>query len=95
MLRVECAHVRQLGLQRETRDSVIRDFAGQHGFASVTADRDFVDLAELHGIPPQVIWLQEMNYPTQAAATLIRKPAPAIAEFGQSSRTTLILRNET
>lgn len=91
----ECAHVRQFGLERETRDELIRDFARQHGYTIVTADCDFVQLADLHGAPPKVIRLEAMDYPTQAAAMLIRKYAVAINEFGQTSRATLILRNET
>lgn len=91
----ECAHVRQFGLEREARDEVIRDFAKQHGCAIVTADRDFLQLADLLGAPPQVIRLEAMDYPTDVAAMLIRKYALAIAEFGRSSRATLILRKET
>lgn len=90
----ECAHVRQFGLQRETDDEIIREFAKQHGYTIVTADRDFVKLAGIHGAPPQVIRLEGMDYPTRLAAMLIRKYALAIAEFGQSSRATLILRKE-
>ena len=86
--------MRQFGLQRETRDEIIRDFAKQHGYTIVTADRDFLQLAELLGTPPQVIQLQAMDYPTEVAAMLIRKNAPVIAEFGRSSRATLILRQK-
>lgn len=91
----ESAHLRQFGLQRQTDDEIIYDFARQHGYTIVTADRDFLELARLHGAPSQVIQLQAMDYPTQAAATLIRKYAIAIAEFGQSSRAVLVLRKES
>ncbi len=90
----DCAHVRQFGLHRETSDNIIREFAKQNGYAIVTADRDFLQLAELHGAPPQVIRLEAMDYPTHVAAMLIRKYALVIAEFGLSSRAILILRKE-
>ncbi len=61
----ECAPVRQFGLEREARDEVIRDFAKQHGYAIVTADRDFLQLADALGAPPQVIRLEAMDYPTR------------------------------
>lgn len=67
-----CAHVRDFNLQRETPDKVIHDFARRHGYTIVTADRDFLELAELHGAPPQVIRLEAMDYSMQSAATLIR-----------------------
>lgn len=90
----ECVHVRQFGLNREASDESIFAFAKRQGYTIVTADRDFLELAELHGVPPQVIRLEAMDYPTQTAAMLIRKYALAISEFGQSSRATLILRKE-
>lgn len=90
----ECAHVRQLGLARETPDETIWAFAKQHGYTIVTADRDFLRLAQIQGAPPQVIRLDAMDYPTRTAATLIRKYAAAIGDFGRSSRATLILRKD-
>jgi predicted nuclease of predicted toxin-antitoxin system len=90
----ECEHVRHLGLARETPDEAIYDFAKRHGYTIVTANRDFLNLASLYGAPPQVIRLEAMDYQTEAAATLIRKFAVAIVQFGQSSRATLILRKE-
>ena len=53
---VEAATVREIGL----RDASDRDifFAARKATAVVmTKDRDFVHLLELHGPPPQVVWI--------------------------------------
>ena len=43
------AHVVRIGLSNGVPDRQIWDFAGQNGFVIVTADRDFLDLAERWG----------------------------------------------
>jgi len=43
------SHISQVGLSGETPDAAIWEFAKQNSFAVVTADADFVRLAELHG----------------------------------------------
>jgi predicted nuclease of predicted toxin-antitoxin system len=47
-------HVSAPGLL-ETPDSVVWDFAKAHGFAIITADVDFYELATTIGPPPKVI----------------------------------------
>jgi predicted nuclease of predicted toxin-antitoxin system len=85
-------HVSQLGLAGATPDTAIWEFAKRNHFTIVTADSDFLRLAELHGAPPKVIQLARMNYSTETAANLIRRNAIVIAEFEESPRATLILR---
>jgi predicted nuclease of predicted toxin-antitoxin system len=51
------AHISRVGLAGETPDAAIWEFAKQNGFAIVTADADFVHIADMHGAPPQIIRL--------------------------------------
>jgi predicted nuclease of predicted toxin-antitoxin system len=62
-------------------DSAIWDFARQKGFAIVTADGDFYELATTLGPPPKVIWLRGCDYPTRVAEQMIRGAAIRIGEF--------------
>lgn len=55
-LGVDAYAVRDLGL-RDAEDPVIFARARAGGAVVLTKDRDFVDLLERHGPPPQVIWL--------------------------------------
>ena len=48
--------VRDLGL-RDAEDREIFEAAKAQGVVVMTKDRDFVDLVERYGSPPQVIWL--------------------------------------
>jgi predicted nuclease of predicted toxin-antitoxin system len=76
----QSAQVRQLGLD-QADDRVIWEYARREGFAIVTLDVDFADLAALRGAPPKVIWLRCGNQPTTVVERLIRDHAPAIARF--------------
>jgi predicted nuclease of predicted toxin-antitoxin system len=73
-------HVRGIGL-REASDSVIWDYAAQHGFAIVTKDADFRQRSFLEGHPPKVIWIGLGNCSTGAIEALIRKHARDIDDF--------------
>jgi predicted nuclease of predicted toxin-antitoxin system len=86
------AHAQTLGFAGETDDEVIWQFAMQNGFALLTADRDFVDLAGRLGHPPKVIRLEKMNYRTRFAADLLQRNAIRIAEFGHGPLSVLVLR---
>lgn len=86
------AHISQVGLAGETPDAAIWEFAKRNRFAIVTADADFVRLADLHGAPPPVIRLERMNYSTEVAAELVRRYAIAITEFERSAKSVLVLR---
>jgi predicted nuclease of predicted toxin-antitoxin system len=76
----EAAQVRSLGLD-QADDRTIWEFARREGFAIVTLDVDFADLAALRGAPPKVIWLRCGNQPTAIVEQLIRRHASAIADF--------------
>ena len=74
------AHVRTLGLA-EAEDRAIWEYARTNGFAIVTLDSDFADMAFFYGPPPKVIWLRSGNQPTEVVAALLHKRADAIVEF--------------
>jgi predicted nuclease of predicted toxin-antitoxin system len=74
-------------------DAVVWNYAKTNGFAIVTADADFYELATTLGPPPKVIWLRGCDYPTAVAEQLIRSQAIRIAEFlEEPERAVLILR---
>ena len=50
-------HVRTVGLGQRP-DTEIWDFAKSHGFAIITADVDFYEMATRIGPPPKVIWMR-------------------------------------
>jgi predicted nuclease of predicted toxin-antitoxin system len=77
----------------ETPDSVVWSFAKENGFAIITADIDFYEMASRIGHPPKVIWLRRCDYPISTAERLIRSQAIRIADFlSDPERAVLILR---
>ncbi len=86
------AHITLVGFSGETADRTIWEYAKENNFVILTADADFVRLAERYGAPPQVVQLERMDYSTEAAAALIRRYAVAIVEFGNSAKPVLVLR---
>lgn len=77
-------HVFSTGLERFTSDESIWSYAKQHGFVIVTADADFLTLAEDFGPPPHVVKLEKCNYKTAVAENLLRSNAIRITELEQS-----------
>jgi predicted nuclease of predicted toxin-antitoxin system len=85
-------HVRFVGLKQRP-DGEIWDFARSNGFAILTADADFQDLAVSLGHPPKVILLKGCDYGNAVAEALIRGQAIRIMEFLEDAeRALLILR---
>lgn len=74
------AHVSTEGLL-EAADTRVWESAKANGFAIVTADADFYELATTFGPPPKVIWLRGCDYPTAVAERLIRREAIRVSEF--------------
>jgi predicted nuclease of predicted toxin-antitoxin system len=74
-------------------DSVVWDYARVNGFAIVSADADFYELAITLGSPLKVIWLKGCDYPTATAEGLLRGEAIRIAEFDKDpEKAVLVLR---
>jgi predicted nuclease of predicted toxin-antitoxin system len=65
----------------QASDIAVWEYAKSFGFSVVTADADFYELAITLGAPPKVVWLKGWDYPTAAAARLIRGQAIRIIEF--------------
>ncbi len=86
------AHVSQVGLTSDTTDHQIWDYAKQHGFAIITADTDFVTMANSYGPPPKVILLENCDYPTSTAVRIISANAILLSQFERDNRSLLILR---
>ena len=53
---VTAVALRDIGL-RDAEDHEIFEAAKAQGAIVITKDRDFVDLVERYGVPPQIIWL--------------------------------------
>ena len=62
-------------------DADLWEQAKAGGFAIVTADADFFELAATFGPPPKVIWLRGCDYPTAVAEQLIRSQSIRVAAF--------------
>src|ERR1700726_4527308 len=82
----ESSHVGFLGLS-EVSDQVLWDYAKTNGFAIVSQDVDFAEMAALLGSPPKVIWLRGGNQSTAAISTLLRHHAEIIVSFGNDNDT--------
>ena len=74
-------HVRLVGLS-QVGDRAIWDYAKANGFAIVSQDADFAEMAVLLGFPPKVIWLRGGNQSTEAVAARLQRHADEIAAFG-------------
>jgi predicted nuclease of predicted toxin-antitoxin system len=86
-------HVSHIGLAQFTPDVVIWEYAGQNGLTIVTADSDFVQLAQERGAPPKVIRIEKCDFRTAEVENLLRRNAIRIAEFEQSNSALLVLRS--
>jgi len=77
-------HVTRLGLET-VADRELWDYARIHGFALVTKDSDFQELAALYGSPPKIVWLKCGNRPWQFIANLLLAQQDKLVEFDKDS----------
>jgi len=68
----DSSQVRLLGLA-QANDSAIWERAKADGFAIVSLDAEFADMAALYGAPPKVIWLRCGNQPAAIIERLLRR----------------------
>ena len=66
-------------------DAALWEFAGAQGFAGVTKDADFVELALLHGFPPEVILLNLGNVSNQRIREVLVAKTGDVFEFLRSA----------
>lgn len=76
----QTAQVSRVGLDQADDDAIWK-FARREGFAIVTMDADFLEIAALRGAPPKIIWLRCGNQPTRVVERLLRNHAELIASF--------------
>ena len=88
----ESVHVNFIGLG-STPDTLIWDYAKEHGFAFMTKDKDFANLSLAWGAPPKVILLLIGNCSATELARVIRNNAVRFSDFEHDTgRSLLILR---
>lgn len=73
-------HVRHVGMEAAD-DRAIWKFAEDNGYAIVSQDADFAEMAILLGAPPKVIWIRAGNLPWLEVTALLRRYAGMIAAF--------------
>jgi predicted nuclease of predicted toxin-antitoxin system len=78
-----------LGLS-EVGDLALWDYAKTNGFAIVSQDADFAEMAVLLRPSPKVIWLRVGNQSTAAVSTLLRRHADLIEAFGKDNDATCL-----
>ena len=76
----ESEQVKRLGLENST-DLELWEYARQNGYTIVTFDSDFMDMANLKGHPPKIIWLRTGNTRTDSIANLLLSKVDQVAEF--------------
>ena len=62
-------------------DYDIWKFAKINNYSIVTFDSDFIELSNLNGFPPKIIWLRVGNTSTKNLAEKIRKESRSITEI--------------
>ena len=77
---VDAYAVRALGL-RDAEDLVIFARAREAGAVVLTKDRDFPNLLERHGPPPQVVWLTCGNTSNAFLREMLSRAWPKVAEL--------------
>ncbi len=80
----DAEQAKRAGLEHAA-DDAIWNFARAHGYAIVTLDADFADIAAMRGAPPKVIWLRCGNQSTAFVERLLRAHAPLIARFNEDA----------
>lgn len=82
---LQSKQVRELKLE-STPDIDIWRYAKENDFTIVTFDADFIDIANMNGHPPKIIWLRIGNSTANKIADLILNKANEIEEFIQGEK---------
>ena len=85
----ESSHVRLLGLSEAT-DRALWDYAKLQGFAIVSQDADFAEMAALLRSPPKVIWLRAGNQSTTTISAVLRRHVDLIRAFETDNEATCL-----
>jgi predicted nuclease of predicted toxin-antitoxin system len=76
--------VKEVKLENES-DVTIWEYARDNNFCIFTFDADFIDISNLRGSPPKIIWLRIGNTSTYEISNRIREEADSISEFLNNS----------
>ena len=82
-------HVYSVGLDRAS-DTLLWNYAREHGFALVTQDADFSEMSELLGFPPKVIWIRRGNCSTSQIESILRLHHEAIVGIDEDTTAGII-----
>ncbi len=78
--------IRELGLV-DASDLEIWNYARKNNYTIITFDSDFIDLANLKGSPPKIIWLRFGNSTNLKIAHKLTSKAQIISDFILSDNT--------
>ena len=81
--------VHNLGLDNP-HDLDVWKFAKLNNFAIVTFDADFIDISNLRGYPPKIIWLRIGNTSTKNIAERLRAEQRSIEDFLQNTESAFL-----
>jgi predicted nuclease of predicted toxin-antitoxin system len=76
----DVSQVKQLGLV-DASDIEIWNYAFKNNYTIITFDSDFIDLANLKGSPPKIIWLRFGNSSNLKIANKLISKSEIIKEF--------------
>lgn len=76
----ETLQIRTIGLENSS-DMVIWEYAKTNNYCIVTFDSDFIDITNLKGFPPKIIWLRIGNTTTDNIAQTLIENKIRIVEF--------------
>ena len=85
----ESQQVREIELA-DAADTVIGEYALEHGLVIVTKDADYRDLSVARSHPPKVIWIRLGNSPTSTVAALLRSRHDELMAFYRDDRAALL-----
>lgn len=83
-------HVRDLGWERLS-DETLWTRARAQGYAILSKDLDFLELATLHGTPPRVVLVRGGNMSTTTLRVLLWDALPRLLEWSASDLAVLEL----
>jgi predicted nuclease of predicted toxin-antitoxin system len=86
----ESTHVKAVDLIH-TDDSVIWNWAKQHGFTIVAKDTDFHQRSIAFGHPPKFVWVRVGNCPSTVITNLLRSRHALIREFIENETESLLV----
>jgi predicted nuclease of predicted toxin-antitoxin system len=81
----ESSHVYLLGLAHAT-DQEVWVYARKKDYTVVSKDADFVDIAQMLGAPPRLVWVRRGNCSVAEIETMLRKHHAEIALFYEQTQ---------